>query len=352
MLEKFPGFEKMLEELKKRFDHFEKDINDRLDDSISTITKDLKALKDLLDRLAKDMDFLKSSGVGQGGNSGGTPDIIIQVTNKIEKLEIKLGNLENELNSMRRAKAQTVTMPAQQTTTLPSVDESRVEAIERKVDNLNNDFKKLNNEIIKEIKNHQDQINGKADYSQLDELRDHLLSKIDDLLRGFKQFADKNETKKALKNLEKQLKNLYDLVMSRLQGGADEDDAMFSKKPLGGFSCASCEKNLINLNSRPPEHYSWNKFPLRDPAERIARVGQGFSRMLSSMKPETASRFQGVSTKYPQQYYGKSLKYPNIDIDGDHNLDHSQPPVRTQQNFYPNQDDYGKRPESAGNSKQ
>jgi hypothetical protein len=32
-------------------------------------------------------------------------------------------------------------------------------------------------------------------------------------------------------------------------GGRDgsEDDAMFSKKPLGGFSCASCEKNLTNL---------------------------------------------------------------------------------------------------------
>ena len=28
-----------------------------------------------------------------------------------------------------------------------------------------------------------------------------------------------------------------------------EDDAMFSKKPLGGFSCASCEKNLINIYS-------------------------------------------------------------------------------------------------------
>jgi len=26
-----------------------------------------------------------------------------------------------------------------------------------------------------------------------------------------------------------------------------EDDAMFARKPLGGWSCASCEKNLINL---------------------------------------------------------------------------------------------------------
>lgn len=54
------------------------------------------------------------------------------------------------------------------------------------------------------------------------------------------------------------------------------------------------------------------------------------------MKPETASRFQGTSSKYPPQYY-------------DENPDHSQP-VRTQQNFYPGgADDYGKRPESAGN---
>jgi hypothetical protein len=27
----------------------------------------------------------------------------------------------------------------------------------------------------------------------------------------------------------------------------NEEDAMFAKKPLGGWSCASCEKNLVNL---------------------------------------------------------------------------------------------------------
>ena len=27
----------------------------------------------------------------------------------------------------------------------------------------------------------------------------------------------------------------------------DGDNAMLSKKPLGGWSCASCEKNLTNL---------------------------------------------------------------------------------------------------------
>lgn len=28
----------------------------------------------------------------------------------------------------------------------------------------------------------------------------------------------------------------------------NEEDAMFTKKPLGGLSCASCERNITNLS--------------------------------------------------------------------------------------------------------
>jgi hypothetical protein len=57
------------------------------------------------------------------------------------------------------------------------------------------------------------------------------------------------------------------------KGGNDnEDDAMFTKKPLGGNSCASCEKNIINLQGQIAEFHPWSKFPHRDPSERIARV--------------------------------------------------------------------------------
>lgn len=342
MMSKFPDIEKAIEELrkekasKKEFDSLAKEMDNKVNrDELEKLMKDLKSLKDLLEHLAKDIDFLKASG-GSGSGSGAPPEVVIQITNRIEKLEIKLGNIENELGGLKRQKSQTVSMPQPTVSSGSGIDSSKLEAIEKKVNDLYGDFNKLQHEFVKEIKNHQDQINGKADYSQLEELKDFLLGKIDELARSLKQFADKSETKKALKNIEKQLKNLYDLVMSKLRND-DEDDAMLSKKPLGGFSCASCEKNLINLYGKPAEHYSWNKFPLRDPAERIARVGQGFSRMLSSMKPEAASRFQGVSTKYPNQYY---------EDHDEHNQDHTQP-VRTQQNFYPGQVDYSKRPGSA-----
>jgi formyltetrahydrofolate synthetase len=90
-------------------------------------------------------------------------------------------------------------------------------------------------------------MNEKADYGRLAELEKMLMDKLNDIVHGLtKQLADKAETKKNLKMLEKQLKNLLDVFMQK-QSRADEDDAMFSKKPLGGFSCASCEKNLINL---------------------------------------------------------------------------------------------------------
>ncbi len=77
-----------------------------------------------------------------------------------------------------------------------------------------------------------------------------------------------------MKLLEKQIKNLYDLYMSRGSTAThdNEDDAMFTKKPLGGMSCASCQKDVINMNGRKVTFHPWNRMPYRDPSERIARV--------------------------------------------------------------------------------
>jgi len=94
--------------------------------------------------------------------------------------------------------------------------------------------------------------------------------------------------------LDKQLKNLYDLFMSQNKGD-NEDDGMFTKKPLGGLSCASCEKNIINLHGKRVDYMPWSKLPFRDPQERIARVGQGFSKMLSMINPDQLSRYDGIS---------------------------------------------------------
>jgi len=142
----------------------------------------------------------------------------------------------------------------------------------------------------------QDSLNDKADKSDLAALDNSLMMRINDIVAALtKQFADKAETKKALKLLERQLKNLYDLLMSKGQGATDED-AMFSKKPLMGYSCASCEKDLVNMYGKKVEFMPWSKLPFRDPSERIARVGQGFGKMLSMINPDQLSTFnRGMS---------------------------------------------------------
>lgn len=52
----------------------------------------------------------------------------------------------------------------------------------------------------------------------------------------------------------------------------NEEDAMFTKKPLGGTSCASCERNILDLQGKMADYHAWKRLPFREPNERIARV--------------------------------------------------------------------------------
>ena len=78
---------------------------------------------------------------------------------------------------------------------------------------------------------------------------------------------------------------------------------MFSKKHLGPLACASCEKNLVNMHGQAADYHVWRKLPFRDPSERIARYGQGFSKILSHMRP---GDLLGSSGHSPQRGYGAS----------------------------------------------
>jgi len=51
------------------------------------------------------------------------------------------------------------------------------------------------------------------------------------------------------------------------------------------------------MQGRKVTFHPWNKLPYRDPSERIARVGQGFSKMLSMINPETLSKIE-ASARY------------------------------------------------------
>lgn len=108
-----------------------------------------------------------------------------------------------------------------------------------------------------------------------------------------KKFADRNEILKALRKLEDRINSLEEL----LRANDTEEvtgNALLATRPLKGWSCASCKKDLINLEGNPAQFNPWAKFPNRSPAERMARIGQGYSHMISMIKTEQLNR-----TQYP-----------------------------------------------------
>ena len=80
-----------------------------------------------------------------------------------------------------------------------------------------------------------------------------------------------------------------------------EDDAMFSKKPLGGFSCASCDKKITNLHKcASAEHMTWNQMPNSQRQDKINKIGLNFSKIISN-----ARKADGSSQTAYQKRMGK-----------------------------------------------
>ena len=244
-------FEKVDQECNK----FTNDIS-KLDE-VKADREDLKEMLDKLNALLKEVEEAMK-----------WKQPMVQVTNRIDKIEIQIQQLMNGLGKGE------------------GLDGQVIQGLEDKIQALRDDFEKFKEDVMKWLKDLQDALDNKADITALKELEKYLLGQIDDLAAACdKKYADKNETKKALKALEKQIKNLFDLLMNQ-EGRQGDDDAMFAKKPLGGWSCASCAKDLVNLQGLQADFVPWSRWPLRDPNERLAKSGQGFSRILSKMKPE------------------------------------------------------------------
>lgn len=286
----------ILEDYSKQFEEKFKDVDAhfKLLDTETTRLNDVKAdreeLKDLLDKLNALLKEVEEALKWK--------QPMVHVTNRIDKIEIQIQQLLNGLGKGE------------------GVDGAIIKDLEAKLQTLRDDFEKFKADAMRWLKDLQDALENKADLTTLKDLENELLSRLEDLANGLdKRFADKNETKKALKALEKQIKSLYDLIMSQ-QGRGGQDDAMFAKKPLGGWSCASCAKDLVNLQGMPADFVPWSRWPLRDPNERLAKSGQGFSRVLSKMKPEymTQKNFYPHASIDEEDVYHETIPQDKLTI--------------------------------------
>lgn len=130
-------------------------------------------------------------------------------------------------------------------------------------------------DIYKRLEDFMLSLKTKADSKEMKLLEDGLLTKIDDLRLGcLRKYADKQETSKNLKYLDISIKQINENILKKMEKG---DNWLLAKKPIGGNSCASCEAFIGELHENK-EYIPWNK--LRDSAEKMYRIGNGFSKML------------------------------------------------------------------------
>ena len=112
-------------------------------------------------------------------------------------------------------------------------------------------------------------LNDKVSINDFRNFEELILLKIEELKNACnKKFADKNETAKNLKYLDSQIKNILEIYIKNKEKG---DNWLLAKKPFGGHSCASCEAYIgdLHYNSQP---IHWNKYPMRDPNDKLYRV--------------------------------------------------------------------------------
>lgn len=102
------------------------------------------------------------------------------------------------------------------------------------------------------------------------------------------------------------------MSMDTNRGNGHEDDAMFTKKPLGPMTCASCEKNIVNLEGRMADYLPWKRLPFKEPGERISKYGPGFSKILQMLRPEKSI---DISSPEPHHFKRSSMNDSVEDMD-------------------------------------
>ena len=141
-----------------------------------------------------------------------------------------------------------------------------------KVDKTIDDVRRLINDIT-------DIMKTKASGEDMKTFENLINNKLDELkLLCTRKFADKADTSKNFKYVDTQIKHITQIVLKK----NDKNESwLIAKKPIGGYSCASCEAYLGELKEKG-DFISWNKYPNRE-KEKNYRIGNGFSHMLNML---------------------------------------------------------------------
>ena len=159
------------------------------------------------------------------------------------------------------------------------------------------------NKVLKEMAETLKTKSGSEDMKVFEELINNKLEELK--LFTLRKLADKIETSRNIKYLDSQIRHIIDAYIKKEN---KNDSWLIAKKPLGGFSCASCESYLGELKNTK-EFTPWSKYPNRD--DKNYRYGSGFSRMLNMLNLDFKNQLDSIKDNaYESDNEGRNSAEP------------------------------------------
>ena len=161
--------------------------------------------------------------------------------------------------------------------------------INKTINNFHKEFQEMKTEILDKNSKF---LGSQASLKDLKNLEDDLLLKMDELYTSVNdKFAEKNLIIRNNKILELKMKH----ILENYKKNDKSDTWLLSKIPIGHL-CASCESYLGDIKDTANTKYvPWNKYPTKDSADKLYRVGAGYSRMLQMISPDNKNKVKNSS---------------------------------------------------------
>eukprot|EP00347_Sterkiella_histriomuscorum_P011345 403372808 len=172
--------------------------------------------------------------------------------------------------------------------------------IQMKFTDFSNKLKSFQEEFTVTVTSVKEQLKQKISHQNLADAEERMQALIDKVIQNInKRFMDRQDVKKALKQFESQIESIIELLYNKVDE-FEVNDAMLAKKPLGGWSCISCQKNIQNVSGNPGDYLVNNKMPQRDmPLDHSHKLPRGLSKLIQNygINNPSGNKSQQVSTQ-------------------------------------------------------
>ncbi|EAS07660.1 hypothetical protein TTHERM_00497130 (macronuclear) [Tetrahymena thermophila SB210] len=160
---------------------------------------------------------------------------------------------------------------------------------------IDDKMNKMRKELMALLKGLKEELNTKADKTDLLKLEEYLNNKLREMDALYNEkFANKEDTLQALSFLEKKINNLYQII--KQQNKPLQEDGLIVRRPL--WSCIVCDKGQQNYNAKLGKHKVWNNFPVpkdNSPERANGKFAKGYRNMQETAKQRNQFKFQSAT---------------------------------------------------------